>query len=117
MGYVINEEGMSFSKEKKDSILHFPKPVMMKQLKSFLGLANYFRTHVRDHSMLVRPLHAMLHDYSKTKKLTWTPSASEAFEQIKTAIHECQALTFLQQGSKVHFKTDASDYGIGAYLY
>jgi hypothetical protein len=116
VGYVINEGGMSFSKEKKDSILHFPKPVIMKQLKSFLGLANYFHTHVRDHSMLVRPLHAMLHDYNKTKKLTWTQSASEAFEHIKMAIHNCQTLTFLQQGSEVHLKTDASDYGIGAYL-
>jgi len=117
VGYVINEKGMSFSQEKIDSVLNFPKPVIMKQLKSFLGLANYFHTHVREHSMLVRPLHAMLHDYNKTKKLIWTPSASEAFEHIKTAIHECQALTFLQQGSEVHLKTDASDYGIGAYLY
>jgi hypothetical protein len=32
------------------------------------------------------------------------------------AIHNCQTLTFLQQGSEVHLKTDASDYGIGAYL-
>ena len=82
VGYVVNERGMSFSKEKKDSILNFPKPSIMKQLKSFLGLANYFHTHVRDHSMLVRPLHAMLHDYNKTKKLTWTTTASEAFETI-----------------------------------
>jgi hypothetical protein len=112
VGYVINERGMSFSKEKIDSILNFPKPVIMKQLKSFLGLANYFHTHVRDHSMLVRPLHAMLHDYNKNKKLTWTQSATEAFEATKLAIHECQALTFLQKESEVHLKTDASDYGI-----
>ena len=117
MGYVINEKGMHFSKEKKDSILNFPKPVVMKQLKSFLGLANYFHTHVKDHSMLVRPLHAMLHDYNKTKKLTWSITSSDAFEAIKEAIHECQALTFLQRESEVHLKTDASDYGIGAYLY
>ena len=117
VGYVINEEGMSFSKEKIDSVLNFPKPVIMKQLKSFLGLANYFHTHVRDHSMLVRPLHAMLHDYNKSKKRIWTPSATDAFEAIKVAaIHECQALTFPHKDSEVHLKTDASDYGIGAYL-
>ena len=42
VGYVINEKGMSFSQEKIDSVLNFPKPVIMKNLKSFLGLANYF---------------------------------------------------------------------------
>ena len=35
--------------------MNFPKPEIQKQLKSFLGLANYFRTHVHNHSEIVRP--------------------------------------------------------------
>jgi len=72
VGYVINEEGMSFSQEKKDSVLNFPKPLIQKQLKSFVGLTNYFHSHIPDHSSLTRPLNQMLKQYQKHKKLVWT---------------------------------------------
>ena len=117
VGYVINEEGMSFSQEKKDSVLNFPKPLIQKQLKSFVGLTNYFHSHIPDHSSLTRPLNQMLKQYQKHKKLVWTVEATKAFEEIKNRIHTCQALTFLDANAEVHLKTDASDYGIGAYLY
>jgi hypothetical protein len=48
------------SDKKKGQILDFPLPVCMKQLKSFLGLANYSRPHIPHYSEVARPLHAML---------------------------------------------------------
>ena len=52
VGVVLNEHGLSFSHKKKDSIMNFPKPIVQKQLKSFVGLANYFCTHVPNDSSI-----------------------------------------------------------------
>ena len=49
-------------------VLNFPLPIYSKQLKSFLGLANYFRPHVKDHSTIARPLHNMLLEYKPSKR-------------------------------------------------
>ena len=116
VGVQIDENGLSFSTEKKDSVMNFPKPEIQKQLKSFLGLANYFRTHVRNHSEIVRPLEGMLRDYHRSRKLVWSEIAIAAFEAVKVAIHECQTLSFLDEKGDIHFKSDASYYGIGVYL-
>ena len=117
VGVVLNEHGLSFSKEKKDSIMNFPKPIVQKQLKSFVGLANYFRTHVLNHSTIIRPLEGMLTNYKRTTRLEWTDEQIQAFEDMKLAIHNCQTLTFLDGQGEVHLKTDASYYGMGALLY
>jgi Reverse transcriptase (RNA-dependent DNA polymerase) len=53
VGRVISEDGLKISQEKKRSVSDFPVPIISKQLKSFLGLTNYFRDFVRDHSTIV----------------------------------------------------------------
>ena len=54
--------------------------------------------------MIVRPLEAMLTNYNRTRKLEWTQNSIAAFEEIKQAIHNCQALTFLYDDAEVHLK-------------
>ena len=116
VGVVLNVHGLSFSHEKKDSIMNFPKPIVQKQLKSFVGLAYYFRTHVPNHSSIIRSLEGMLVNYKRTNRLEWNDEQSQAFENIKLAVHNSQTLTFLDGHGKVHLNTDASYYGMGAYL-
>ena len=117
VGHLINEHGIHFTRERLDSVINFPKPKTQKHLKSFLGLANWFRDHVNHHSTIVKPLNEMLKNYSKSRRLQWSTEAESAFETIKTAIHECPMLFFIDDTSPVYLETDASDYGIGAYLY
>ena len=71
------------SQQRIRQVVDFPTPTFSKQLKSFLGIANYFRNHVRNHSMVLKPLHMLLSNYCKTKKVTWTVEALNAFQQIK----------------------------------
>ena len=71
------------SRSKIQSVLNFPVPSVGKQLKSFLGTVNYFRDFIRNQSTLVKPLHDLLTDYSKTRKIVWTPEATKAFEDVK----------------------------------
>jgi cleavage and polyadenylation specificity factor subunit 1 len=118
VGHIVDEHGLHFSRSKLDSVLNFHRPETAAQMKSFLGLANYFRDHVRGYSDLSRPLSDMvsMNPYQRRKKLIWTPETIAAFDALRLAIHECPKLFFLQLNGPIHLYTDASDFGIGAYL-
>ena len=55
--------------------------------------------------------------YKGSKKLTWTDEAIEAFHYCRVAVSNCQELYFLEDTATPILQTDASDYGIGGYLY
>ena len=75
VGKVISQEGLRMSESKIQLVLDFPCPTVSKQLKSFLGLEKYFRDFIRNQSTIVRPLHALLTNYQRTKRIVWTPEA------------------------------------------
>jgi hypothetical protein len=117
VGKMISEEGLKMSQEKIRSVLDFPTPSVSKQLKSILGLTSYFRDFVRHHSTIVKPLNALLRNYTETKRVEWTKKTLDAFESIKVAIAQCTTMHFLNETDPVFLHTDASDYGIGGYLF
>jgi hypothetical protein len=88
----------------------------MKEMKSFLGVANYFRDHIKNHSVIVQPLNAMLVNYNKKALLQWTAEAEKALEDIKSALNKCPMLFFPDETGEIHVYTDASDIGMGAYM-
>lgn len=117
VGHVINGDGLKMSDKKKNKILNFNKPKNMKGLKSYLGLANYFRDHIKDHAKIVGPLQRMIGKYKKNKMIHWTVEADNAFEEVKKAISTCPMLYFYDDTLPIFVNTDASDYAIGGYLY
>jgi hypothetical protein len=68
VGHTTSEEGVSFSRGKLQEVLDFPRPVTQQQLRQFIGLANYYRDHVKNHFDKARPLIMMFRDYDKRKK-------------------------------------------------
>ena len=64
------------SQEKIRQVLDLPKSDVSKQLKSFLGLANNFHNFIKNASSVLYPLHELLVDYNKSKKIVWTPDAN-----------------------------------------
>ena len=56
VGRVVSIDGLSMSAPKIENVLNFPRPKTMTALRSLLGLANYFRGFVPNHSDIVRPL-------------------------------------------------------------
>ena len=117
VGKVVSEEGLKMSRTKIQSVLDFPVPTVGKQLKSFLGTVNYFRDFIRNLSSMVKPLHVLITDYSKTRKLIWNPEAIAAFEEVKLQISKCTTMHFLSDTAPITMHTDASDYGVGGYLF
>jgi hypothetical protein len=53
----------------------------------------------------------------KEIKIVWTEVSEAAFFDTKKAIHECPRLFFSNNVSLIYMETDASDYGVGAFLY
>jgi transposase InsO family protein len=117
VGHTINQEGISFTRDKLDRVIDFPKPVRQQELKQFLGLVNYFRSHIRDHSSISAPMNMLVHDYHRTHKVIWNPEATAAFEEMRKRIDNCPTLFFLDPKAPIFLHTDASIYGLGAYLF
>ena len=117
VGYRITPKGWTFSYEKKASVLEIPKPTLHKHLKSWIGLVNHFSTHIPHCSTKLRPLQAMLADYDRRRVLVWTDEASNAFEAVKADIADCPLLYLPDAHGEIVVQTDASDYGIGAYVF
>ena len=117
VGKVLSEEGLKMSQLKIQSVLDFPIPVVSKQLKSFLGIVNYFRDFVRNASTIVKPLHGLIADYHKAQKIRWSSEAVTAFNTVKSEISKCTTMHFLNDFDPIYLHTDASDYGIGGYLF
>jgi hypothetical protein len=119
VGHLIDEHGLSFTPEKITKVLDFRLPTTAKQMKSFVGLINQFRDHVPHYGDLVAPLHSMIPAYKKnsTIMLKWTPELEQSFYKVQDAVANCQKLFFLDDTSPIYLHTDASNYGIGAYLF
>jgi len=116
-GHLLDKEGLTFSKKKIEQVIDFIQPSTQKELRSFLGLANYFRNNIRDHSLLTQPLQELIRNYKPKTKLVWSQENIEVFKKIKSAINSCPKLYFLDDVSPIFLHTDASDYGVGAYLF
>ena len=106
------------SSKKIKGVTDFPMPRRTMELRSFLGLTNYFRDHVPNHSNVVAPLQKLItHTSKKQTLLIWTDAAADAFYMIKQRIAESPLLYFIHDTTPITLMTDASDYGIGGYLY
>jgi hypothetical protein len=118
VGRQISKDGISMSPERIKSVVDFPKPTTNTSLRSFLGLANYMRDFVKNHSDLAQPLFAMI-DQAKGKnhKIVWNEVADQAFIKMKVVIHESPLLYFADDNEPIVLMTDASDYGIGGHLF
>jgi hypothetical protein len=118
LGLTLTMEGVKMDDSKIKKVLDFPVPVQGKHLKSFIGLANYFREFVPNYATLVAPLHKLIKDYKKVKhkSLDWTPELLTCYQRVQQALTDVQLLYFLDEFSPIYIMTDASDYGFGAYM-
>ena len=117
VGKVSSEEGLKISHTKIQSVLDFPLPTVGKQLKSFLGTVNYLRDSVRNHSIIVKPLHDLIANYDKIHRIVWTPETTPAFHEMKLQVSRCSTMHFMSDTAPITLHTDASDYGVGGYLF
>ncbi len=113
LGHLVQEGTIRPDPDKISGITHFPLPQNVSHLRSFLGLANYYRDFIRNYTKIVSPL------YELTRKNTpfeWSHSRMVAFQAIKDALTSAPCLYPADQNKPFILQTDASGEGLAAIL-
>ena len=101
VGHIISEEGISFTTEKREKVLNFPRSERQKGMKQFIGLANYFRDHVKNLSIVMAPLQKLVDKYDKRKAIAWTPELETIFYQVQEQVGQCPQLYFPDENAPI----------------
>ena len=119
LGHVLDHDGVTFSAKKIDKVIDLPKPMVARDLKQFLGLINYFHKHLQDIATVTKPQHEMIKSYKKSsvKPLEWTKESEAAYERILDQLRNLPKLYYLLDHAPIYLYTDASQVGLGGYLY
>jgi transposase InsO family protein len=113
LGHLVSAEGISCSPAKVEEIENWPAPRSVGEVRSFLGLASYYRRYICAFSEVVSPLTALLR---KTAKFKWEERQEDAFAELKRLLTCAPILAYSIIGGKYILDTDASGHGIGAVL-
>ena len=106
LGHVVTPEGIFPDPGKVEIVKNFPAPASLKELKSFLGLANYYRRFINSFSEIASPLNALT---KKGVKFFWSESCGNVFDRLKR-------LAFPDFDEQFLLYVDASSTGIGFAL-
>ena len=113
LGHVISAEGLRQSPRKTKAILEMPAPQDVAQLRSFLGMVQYYAKFLPDLATVLAPLHRLL---KKGAKWTWSQKENQCFESIKKMLMEDKVLTHYDPDLPLIMASDSSSYGLGAVL-
>jgi hypothetical protein len=110
LGHVLSADGIAVDPSKIKDILEWKPPTTVHQVRSFLGLAGYYRRFILDFSKLVKPITSLL---KNDTKFNWSSRCNEAFEQLKVLL--TTALVLAQPDIEEPFDVycDASGSGSG----
>lgn len=112
LGHIISSKGVSTYPSKISSMLQWPVPTNMTELRAFLGLIGYYRRFVQRYGIIAKPLTHIL----RLKQFAWSPEAQLAFDKLKGAMTKAPVLALPNFQDTFTIETDACNEGIGAVL-
>ena len=113
LGYRIDAQGLHAIEKKVEAIRRAPAPENQQQLRSFLGMINYYSKFISNYSTITHPLNELLKDGVEWK---WSESQQKSFQQLKDKLSNAPVLTHFSDTLPLKLDTDASQYGIGAVI-
>jgi hypothetical protein len=116
VGHIIGADGVRVDPKKTAVVDQWPKPADISNLRSFLGLANYFRKFIKNYSTMVAPLTSLT---KKNRQITdWDDHCDKAFQAVKDSLTNAPVLASPDFNDRDAFQvhTDASIEGLGAAL-
>ena len=113
LGHIVSAEGIRVDPTKIEAIVNWKPHRNVTEVRSFLGLAGYYRRLVRDFSVIASPLTKLLR---KGIKFEWTNKCQNSFEQLKGMLVEALVLMQPTSGKEYILYSDASGIGLGCVL-
>lgn len=129
VGHVVSSDGVEVDPSKTEKILNWPTPKNVDELRSFLGLAGYYRRYIRNYAVIARPLNNLLLGQFPTARRkkqrkpgslsgwNWGPEQDSAFQKLKTCLTSPPILAFPDFTKSFALYVDACTAGLGAVLY
>ncbi|CAG2216284.1 unnamed protein product [Mytilus edulis] len=112
LGHKISKQGVQADISKVEAVESFPVPKTEKNVRSFLGLTNYYRKFIKGYSHLATPLNRLLR---KDVPFEWSEKCQKAFDQLKQSLCSSPILAYPNMSRPFILTTDASGSAI-AYI-
>ncbi|KAI3470782.1 hypothetical protein Pfo_027445 [Paulownia fortunei] len=106
-------EGIEVDKSKIELIANLPTPKTVKEIRSFLGHAGFYRRFIKDFSIISKPLCNLL---TKDTIFEWTENCENAFVKLKSMLTSAPIMQPPDWTLPFEIMCDASDYAVGAVL-
>ena len=113
LGHSVDAQGLHTLPSKVEAILKAPDPRNLQQLRSFLGLLNYYGKFIPNLASIVHPLNHLL---QKDVKWAWTSDCAQTFAAAKEVLNSSQVLAHYDPTLPIAMAGDASAYGIGSVI-
>ena len=113
LGHVISDKGVIVDPEKVESVMSWKRPKNVFEIRSFLGLADYYHSFVEDFSRLAAPITKLAH---KGVKFVWNDACEVAFQELKSRLTSAPILVVPERGIGYTIYCNASRDGLGCVL-
>ncbi|EOX94130.1 DNA/RNA polymerases superfamily protein [Theobroma cacao] len=113
LGHVVSKEGIRVDTKKIEAVEKWPRPTSVTEIRSFVGLAGYYRRFVKDFSKIVAPLTKLTR---KDTKFEWSDACENSFEKLKACLTTAPVLSLPQGTGGYTVFCDASRVGLGCVL-
>ena len=113
LGHMVSKDGIKVDAKKIEAVKGWPVPTNLTELRSFLGLANYYRRFVKNFSKIAAPMTTLLR---KDQAWNWREEQQLAFQALKDALCSVPVLLVPDPAQPFQIVTDASDLAMGAIL-
>ncbi|XP_073273315.1 uncharacterized protein [Primulina huaijiensis] len=113
LGHIISLDGVEVDPIKVEAVREWPVPKSVTEIRSFLGVAGYYRKFIHGFSSIAVPLTALA---KKNVKFVWGSEFQENFEKLKFALISAPVLAMPSGRVEFVLYTDASKLGLGAVL-
>jgi len=117
LGHLVTAEGIKPLPDKVEAIKKYPIPLHIKQLRTYLGMINFYHRFVNNLASCLGPLNEYLKNVEKaSKKIVWTDEAKVAFHESKKLLTQSTLSVYPRENCKLSNVADASDQAVGAVL-